>query len=91
MRGGDAFVAKWYVTQWPEQIARKIEMGKAVPASDVQHNSATQHHLAFHGGAKYLNEHWQVDLCDDNRTADKAVTNVRGMFFAEIGGGLLPK
>ena len=87
-------MAKWYVTPWPEQIARKIEMGRTIPASDFQHNRGTQHHLAFHGGAKYLNQkrdellrHAQVDLCDDNRTADSAVVNVRRMFFGEIGGG----
>ena len=91
---GDAYIAKWYVTPWPEQIARKVEVGRTIPERDKQANLGYQHIRAFEQGAKEvirihddLMRHAQVDLCDDKRTQDASIAKVRRTFFAEVGGG----
>ena len=90
------YIAKWYMTPWPEQIQRKIEMGRTVPTSDRAKNLGIHHSRAFNEGAKYVVQvrqsllHLkQVELCEDNRTIDKLLRDVRRAFFAEVGGGCI--
>ena len=84
--GGDAYIAKWYVTPWPEQIARKVEVGRTIPERDKQANLGYQHIRAFEQGAKEvirihddLIRHAQVDLCDDKRTQDVSIAKVHSL------------
>ena len=82
------------MTPWPEQIARKVNVGRTIPLSDKRKNYGFQHIRAFEYGPgeviKVRNDvmrHLQVDLCDDNRTQETSILKVRRTFFAEVGGG----
>ena len=52
----DGFIAKWAWTPWPEQVGRKIEMGRRISPGDKSQGLAIHRTTAFLTGSKSLAE-----------------------------------